>query len=265
MDPREHFKTGNLTAAIAGMTQEVKRRPTDVQARSFLAELLCFTGDFDRVDKQLEIVADQDSTRAIAVAQFRQILRAEMARRQTFEDGRLPQFLAPPPPHVEKALRALAALRAGNGPEAVALLAEAEAARPATPGLCDGQRFEDFRDADDVTAGLIEVLTVTGHYHWIPLTEVVEIAFQPPRRPRDLLWRRARLSVRSGPDGEVFLPALYPTAPPDGDDAARLGHATLWSTPADGPARGIGQRLFLADERDVAITEIGTLRFGGGA
>jgi type VI secretion system protein ImpE len=263
MDPREHFKSGNLTEAVAGLTQEVKRRPTDVQARTFLAELLCFTGAFDRADKHLEIVADQESARAVAIAQFRQLLRAEVARHQTFEEGRLPQFLAPPPPHIEKALRALAALRAGAGDEATGLLAEAEALRPSVPGLCDGQPFDDLRDADDITAGVIEVLTVTGHYHWIPLTDVVEIAFQPPQRPRDLLWRRARLSVRSGPDGEIFIPVLYPTIPADADDGVRLGHITRWTEPACGPVRGIGQRLFLAGERDLAITDIGTLRFPG--
>jgi len=263
MDPRDLFKSGNLTAAIAGITQEVKRRPADVQARGFLAELLCFAGALDRADNQLSIVADQDSARAVPVAQFRQLLRAETARRQCFEEGRLPQFLAPPPPHIEKALRALAALRAGNGAEAADLLAEAETLRPATPGRCDDQPFDDLRDADDLTAGLIEVLTVTGHYHWIPLGEVVEIAFQPPQRPRDLLWRRARLSVLSGPDGEVFIPALYPTVPADAGDAVRLGHTTLWSDQPGLPVRGIGQRLFLAGERDVAITEIATLRFEG--
>jgi type VI secretion system protein ImpE len=214
-------------------------------------------------------VADQDPARAVAVARFRQLLRAEVARRQTFEEGRLPQFQAPPPPHVEKALRALAELRAGHGKAATDLLAEAEALRPALPGQCDGEPFDDFRDVDDVTAGLIEVLTITGHYHWIPLSDVLEIVFQPPQRPRDLLWRRARLSVRSGPDGEVFIPVLYPTLPADADDAVRLGHATLWSEPSGGPVRGIGQRLFLglfpAGDRDLAITGIGTLRFPGRA
>ncbi len=264
MTPLEHFNQGNLTAALAGLTQEVKRRPTDAAARVFFAELLCFTGDWERVDRQLEIAADQDPARTVAIAQFRQVLRAEMARRQTFEEGRLPQFLAPPPPHIEKALRALAALRAGDGPEAVALLAEAEAQRPAVPGVCDDQTFDDFRDADDLTAGLLEVLTATGHYHWVPLTDIAQITFAPPQRPRDLLWRQARLSVRGGPDGDVFIPALYPTMPPDADDAVRLGHATAWSDSPDAPVRGIGQRLFLAGDRDVAITAIGTLRFPGG-
>lgn len=262
MDPREQFKSGDLSGALASITQDVKRRPADVEARTFFAELLCFTGNFDRVDTQLSIIADQDSARAVAIAQFRQVLRAEVARRQCFDEGRLPRFLAPPPPHVEKALRALAALRAGSGSEAAELLAEAEALRPTLAGTCDGEPFDDFRDADDLTAGLIEVLTVTGEYHWIALSEILDLTFQPPRRPRDLLWRRARLSVRNGPDGEVFVPALYPVMPVDAEDATRLGHATHWSEEPGLPVRGIGQRVFLVGERDLAIMEIGTLSFG---
>ncbi|MEI8395632.1 MAG: type VI secretion system accessory protein TagJ [Rhodospirillaceae bacterium] len=264
MDARDHFKNGNLTAAVAAMIQEVKQHPTDSGARTFLAELLCFTGDFERAAKHLELVADQDAARSIPIAQFRQLLRAEIARHQTFDEGRVPHFLAPPPPHIEKALRALASLRAGNEPEAAELLAEAEALCPALAGQCDGKPFDDFRDADDITAGLIEVLTITGHYHWVPLTEILEITFQPPQRPRDLLWRRARLSIRSGPDGEVFIPVLYPTLPPESPDQVRLGHATRWTDQPGSPVRGIGQRLFLAGDQDLAITEISALVFREG-
>ena len=239
----------------------MKRKPTDVAARTFLADLLCFAGDLDRADKQLDLVASQDSTRAVAVSQFRQVLRAEAIRRQCFEEGRLPQFLLPPPPPVEGGLRALTALRAGDPAAAAAIVAEAEAGRSPLAGRCNDAPFEDFRDADDITANLLEVLTANGQYYWVPFSSIVEIVFHPPQRPRDLMWRRARLSVRQGPDGEVFVPALYPLMPAGAGDTLRLGHATEWSQDADGPVRGSGQRIFLAGESDVAITQIKSIRF----
>ena len=50
------------------------------------------------------------------------------------------------------------------------------------------------------------MLTSTGKYYWIPMERVEMIEFHDPARPRDLLWRRAHMVVRGGPDGEVFLP-----------------------------------------------------------
>ena len=46
-----------------------------------------------------------------------------------------------------------------------------------------------------LTAGSFEVLTTTGKYYWIPTERVATVEFHPPKRPRDLLWRRATMSV----------------------------------------------------------------------
>ena len=91
------------------------------------------------------------------------------------------------------------------------------------------RRFYDFRDVDDLYAGFFEILTTTGKYFWIPTERVASLEFHPPRRPRDLAWRRATISVTDGPDGEVYLPAIYDCAEPDLADDLRLGQATDWS------------------------------------
>jgi type VI secretion system protein ImpE len=85
------------------------------------------------------------------------------------------------------------------------------------------------------------------------------MAFHPPKRPRDLVWRRCSMSVSSGPDGDVYIPATYfsDTA----DDAHRLGRETSWSDEADGPVRGVGQRVFLIGEEAVGIMDIESIEF----
>src|SRR5690606_17147809 len=79
---KEHFSAGRLGEALAAATAQVRSRPTDVAARVFLAELLCFAGELERADKQLDLVADQDTTLAVGVALFRQLIRGEQARQQ---------------------------------------------------------------------------------------------------------------------------------------------------------------------------------------
>ena len=103
------------------------------------------------------------------------------------------------------------------------MLDEAEATPAPSAGHLRRPPFEDFRDIDDLTASFFEVLTSTGKYYWIPMERVEMIEFHAPERPRDLLWRRAHMVVRGGPDGEVFLPALYAGSHADPDDAYPAG------------------------------------------
>jgi hypothetical protein len=107
----------------------------------------------------------------------------------------------------------------------------------------------------------IEVLTTTGKYFWVPTERVASIVFHPPKRPRDLAWRRATISVNEGPDGEVYIPAIYDSAQPEIADNYRLGHNTDWTGDETGPVRGIGQRVFLAGDDAHPIMEIVELRF----
>jgi type VI secretion system protein ImpE len=45
-------------------------------------------------------------------------------------------------------------------------------------------------------------------------------------------------------------------------DPFRLGRETDWRQAQDGPARGVGQRLFLIGEDAVPIMDLGTIRLG---
>ncbi len=257
----ELFHAGQLAEAVAAANAAVRKTPTDLGARVLLAELLAFSGNAERADVILDAAADVDPTAAVAVAEFRQLLRAEVARRQLFRDGRVPEFLGEPTAAQRHALAALVALRANDAAEAARLSAEAEAARPRTAGTRDGTPFDDLRDADDLLAGSVEVLTTTGKYFWIPIERVASVSFHPAKRPRDLLWRRASMSVTDGPDGDVYIPATY--APPDGagDASLLLGRSTDWVGPEAGPVRGLGQRTFLVGDEAATIMELKDLAF----
>src|SRR5205085_1286696 len=157
----------------------------------------------------LDAIAQLDPKTTVAVALFRQLVQAEQCRQQFYTEGRLPEFLDNPPPELQLRLEASIRLRKGLLEEAAQLLNEAENQRPRVPGLCDGHAFDDLRDMDDLTASFFEVLTTGGNSYWIPIGRVRRVEFLPPEHLRDVLWRRAHLVVRSGPEREVFLPTLY--------------------------------------------------------
>jgi type VI secretion system protein ImpE len=257
----ELLRAGKLTEAVTAANALVRKAPTDLDARVLLAELLVLSGNLERADVLLDAASTIDPSTSVVVAEFRQLIRADMARRQLFRDGRIPELLSDATEVQRLQLAALVALRANDAAEASKNAAAAEEARPRVSGFHNDTPFDDFRDADDLLAGTIEVLTTTGKYFWIPTERVLTAEFHPPKRPRDLIWRRVSMSVSEGPDGEVYVPAIYAGGEP-ASDLQRLGRETDWTDGTHGPVRGIGQRVFLLGDDDIAIMDIGKLRFG---
>lgn len=259
----ELFQAGRLNDAIEALNATVRSKPTDTEARGLLAELVCYTGNHERADKLIDQLGIQDPTSIPGLAVIRQLIRGDLTRREVFTQGRSPDFLSPPPDWMKLTLEATIALREGRFDEATAKLAEAEEMRPVLRGTCNGTAFDDFRDIDDVLAGVLEVISASGTYYWVPLENVDSIAFEAPRRPRELLWRRAMVEVRGGPDGEVFLPALYPGSADSSDDNIRLGRSTDWSEDENRPVTGLGQRCYLVGEELIPVLELETVTFEG--
>lgn len=264
MTAMEHYRAGKLSQALAAASQEVKSKPADASARGFLCEMLCFNGDTDRADAQLDAIAQLDPKNALSISLFRHLLRAEQARAQFYRDGRVPEFLKEPSDELKMRLQASIAIREGRHEEAAELTSLAETRRPHLSGQCQvGEEeiaFDDVRDLDDFTSSFLEVLTTNGKYYWVPFSEVELIEFHPPVRARDLLWRRTHLIVRGGPDGEVYVPALYSGSHAADNEQVRLGRATEWINVGSNLVRGIGQRVFLIGEQDRSIMEMTSIQ-----
>jgi type VI secretion system protein ImpE len=251
------FRAGRLGEAIAAASARLRKEPNSLAGRLMLAELLVFAGNLERADSQMVTAAAIDPSIAIVAAEFRQLLRAEQARAGLLEQGRVPEFLSEGPTAAQRAaLACVVAMRDGDMASAVRHAATAEEIRPRTGFVIGDNRVEDFRDADDVICASLEVLTPTGKYLWIPFERIARLAFHPPQRPRDLIWRRATLEVAAGPAGEVYVPVLYAGASAEADDALKLGRAIDWRELADGLTRGAGQRMFVSGEDGMPIMQL---------
>ena len=108
------FRAGKLADAVAAANAAVRKAPSDLAPRVLLAELLLFAGNLERADVILDAGSSVDPQAAVVIAEFRQLVRAEMARRQQRRDGRLPEFLGEPTATLATILQATIALRAGD-------------------------------------------------------------------------------------------------------------------------------------------------------
>ena len=260
------IRDNQLAAALEASKQSVKENPSDIQARSILCQLFCFSGDWKRADTQLETISQQDKGMQLGVGLIRQLMRAEVAREQFFTDGRTPELVAEPDEALQALLRALIAVREKSFAEAPRHLDEMTNLLPVLSGQVNGNDFEFARDLDDFMSGYLEVLTTNGKYFLIPLASITSLAFREPERLQDQIWRSASIHVEGGLDGEVYIPTRYSRhlRPDSGDlrEALVLGGETDWVPLFEnGPVMGQGQKMFVFGENAYTILELNSIEF----
>lgn len=257
---KQLLEAGDLTGAVAAALDLVRANPTNIPARIFLFELSLFSGDWDRAEKQLDVIGHQDANALIGSMIFRQCLHAERDRVKFFADGLKPGVLAPPPAYVEDLLAANNRIREGNSGEARAILDTVEEERPAFGCKVNGNDVEDFRDYNDATMALFEVI-FKDSYTWLPFENVNKIEFFAPKSLRDLYWLQAQVDMTNGTSGEMFFPALYSGSWKHDNDMVRLGRMTDWLDIGSDLFTGEGTKLFWMDGKDRSILDIQTIEF----
>jgi type VI secretion system protein ImpE len=234
MTARELYRAGQLGPAIQALGAELRDNPLDIQRRTFLFELLCFAGDYDRAGKHLDLLADQGPDAATGALLYRAALHADRMRNDLFAAKAYPDV----------------------APDAEAI-----------SGTLNGQPFDSIEDADPRIGPRLEIYAA-GQCMWLPLAHVASIEMPAPKRLRDLLWAPAL--VRTGPAfkgtelGEVLLPALSPFSSRHADDAVRLGRATVWEKQENGDIIPFGQKMLLVDGEEFPLLEVRSLEITSG-
>lgn len=230
MNANDLLRAGRLTEAIQALIEEVRQAPGNAQKRTFLFELLCFAGEHERAERQLDALSSDNKNVQMGALLYRAALAAERVRQKFFDQGDYKNHAA----------------------------ASAEVA-----GTLNGAAFQTIADADPRTGSRLEVLA-GGDYLWIPFEQIASIKMQAPKRLRDLLW--APVLLQTGPEckhqdlGEVFVPVIYPGSSRHEDENVRLGRATAW-VEQDDVELPVGQKLLIVDGEEVPFLELRELIF----
>jgi len=234
MNPLEFFQAGKLGEAIAALGDTLRRNPTDDKSRTFLFELLCFSGEYDRAEKHLDVLAQNGVQPEMGAMLYRGAIYATKIREDLFRDGKIS--------------RSAALTESSEGIE----------------GTLNGTPFHTLVDADSRVGANLEVFAA-GNYLLIPYSVLASVEITPPRRLRDLLWIPA--VIRTKPDykdrelGETLLPALTPFSSKNENDAVRLGRETAWEECEAGEVFPVGQKILLADDEEMPILDLRKLEF----
>jgi type VI secretion system protein ImpE len=230
MDAVALYRAGQLKPAITALGDELKKQPLDAKRRTMLFELLCFAGEYDRAEKQLDMLADSSKEAIAGILVYKAALHAERTRQEMFARGQFPT----------------------------------DTPRSSGPGAVNGTPCASFTDVDPRISDHLEVF-IAGSYTWIPLEYVASLSIETPTKLRDLIWAPARLEVtpafRLQELGEVLLPVLSPLSWQHEEDAVRLGSTTVWEDDERFGQVPFGQKIFAADDQEMALLEVRSLSF----
>lgn len=227
---QDFYREGRLTEAIASLQSHLRDQPGDQRARSFLFELLCFAGEFDRARKQLLAFAQDSNNSRLGVTFYVAALTAEKERQAWYEDG--------------------SAFEPASGGE--------------VSGVCNGRPFKGISDLDRRLGGSLEFL-VAGKYHRIAFRNLRRIEMSSPTRVRDLYWRTAsaEMSEQLGSTeiDSMLIPVLYPHSWLFEDDRTRLGRTTDFAISSTGAEIPCGQRILVMGGEQIPLLDIQSIEF----
>jgi type VI secretion system protein ImpE len=234
MTAKQLFDQGKVHEAEVALAGHLREHPTDAASRTFLFELLCFSGQYDRAEKQLGVLSQGGKEAELGATLYYSILHAEKTRHDIFRKEEFPSAAA--------------------------------AVSPA--GKLNGRSFQSIADADPTIGSRLEVFAA-GAYLWIPFQHIASLHMEPPRRLRDTLWSPA--FVLTGPSfqgtdiGEILIPAVYPFSWKSADESVWLGRTTAWVGDDRGHEYPVGQKMFVVDGEEVPLLEIRSLEFASDA
>jgi type VI secretion system protein ImpE len=232
MTAKQLFDAGRVQEAIAALGAYLRDHPTDTAQRTFLFELLCFAGQYDRAEKQLHVLAQGGGQAEVGAVLYFSAVHGEKTRHELFEKAAFP---ASQPQRGDK-----------------------------VPGSFNGKAFQTIRDADPDIGPRLEVFAA-GAYLWIPFEHISSLEMGEPKRLRDTLWAPA--AILTGPSfkgtdlGEVMIPVVYPFSWKHPEENVWLGRSTAWGADDQGREYPLGQKILVVDDEEIPLLELRSLKF----
>jgi type VI secretion system protein ImpE len=256
-DAREALRAGDVQGALASLKAEVRKAPRDARLRTFLFQLFCVSGEWDRALTQLTAAGELDGLALPMVQAYKTCIRLEMLRESVFRGERSPTVLGDPGEWVPLLIEATKLLGAGKPAEAASLRDRAFELAPESGGLLNETAVEWVADADPRLGPVLEVF-LNGNYMWVPFARLSRLEFDPPSDLRDQVWMPARFRWTNKGEAVGFIPTRYPGSA-TAEAALQLARRTDWIELSEDWSLPVGQRMLVSDADETALMDIRTL------
>ena len=256
MQAQDFLRSGDLDQALASLKDEVRSQPAEVKHRVFLFQLMAVLGDWERALNQLNVAGELDAETFPMVQAYREVLQCEALRGEVFAGQRSATLFGEPAEWSALYVQALSLA----GDEANKVRAQALELAPDVAGNIDGKPFEWLIDGDSRIGPIVEAV-VNGVYYWIPMQHIKRIKFEAPEDLRDMVWLPATFEWRNEGQAVGFVPVRYAGSERSGDAQIQLSRKTEWQELGDEQFSGLGQRMLMTPDDEVALLDIREIEF----
>lgn len=260
-DLKQALDDGDLERAASLAIERVKNEPAEPGNRSMLFQLSAVLGDWDRAEKQLDMVGTLDAAALDFVQDYKAAIAAEHVRLKVISGKQSPSVMGEPPAWIAPMVEALRLDDKGEAAAAFDLRSSAMETATAVPGIVNDMAFDWIADADQRFGPVIECI-LNGEYHWIPVENIAELAFEAPRDLRDLVWSVGIVTFSNGGSWPIMIPTRYPCSDYrlSRNSAHALSRHTGWTVLHESHMMGIGQRMLATDTDDISLLDIRSLK-----
>ncbi|MEW6599493.1 MAG: type VI secretion system accessory protein TagJ [Nitrospirota bacterium] len=260
MDAKELIRAGRLSEARTQSIEEVKASPADAGKRTLLFQIHCLCGEWDKAERDLDIIAAMDVKREAGVQVYKNLVSAEKERLEIFRSNLRPSFIPGTPAYIETYYAAREKLVGKKIEEAAELFNRVDSQTPVISGTINGKDFAGIKDTDIYVSRFLEAFA-HERYIWVPFEAVRELTITPPKTLFDLIWAPAVITTWKGLALNCFLPVLYAESFLNEDDHIKLGRITDWEKLGGPFDKGMGQHVYEIGGDEVAILEIREMIF----
>ena len=259
------IRDGKPREALAILQEQVRREPANPKLRTFLFQLLCVLGEWERALRQLEVVGEMDPGTLAMVSAYREAVRCESLRQAVTAGRNSPLVFGEPEEWIAFFAQALQHDAAQQPASARELRQRALAEAPACSGaitVAGGtpQQFSWLADADGRLGPILEAL-VNGRYYWVPVHRMRSVRIEAPTDLRDMVWLPAQITWSNGGESAALIPTRYVGSEAVDNGSIQLARRTEWRQVDSDTWFGLGQRMLTSDIGDFPLLDVRDITF----
>ena len=252
----EKINQGLLSEAYPEIVEQLRKNPSNLTMRDLFFQILLFLGQWERAEKQLDIIIKEKQYNPAKINAFRQMIKAEMHRHQIFnETCDIPFYEKYSHKYHDMYQQAMIQFHKKQYDAAVKQLQEINDATPLPSAVVNGVSVDMFSNTDSFLSRFFEVF-INASYYWFPFDQVKSLIISEPSTLLDLLWIPTEIMTIDDQKIQALLAALYPNSAFHENDLIKVGYMTDWSEIHKKIVIGSGQQVFETNTKDFSLLEI---------
>jgi len=260
MSEKKLLFSGTIAGSLEDLKEKIRKAPARPELRTYLFQLLCVIGDYDRAMTQLNVAADMDEENKLMAQACGPLLNCEVLRQEIFNGQHSPLVFGEPEEWMGLMIQALM-LDGKKGHKAAKDIRNKaiELAEPIS-GEINTEPFEWLADADSRLGPVLEII-VEGRYYLTAMSNIKKIEIAEPRDLRDVIWLPVSVVWKNDGQSVGFIPTRYQGSVETQEDEVLLGKKTIWKEVYKDVFFGQGQRMLATESKDYPIMDVREINF----